>query len=149
MFHNRVRRISGQNAILHFATIRVSKTSAPQAQGLGNAGNDVLTLGTPGLVNAALDAATSSCLTSSVDPGELCNLGVEFAPAVIGTTVRGSVRANANSGGVAPVITVQGEVLSVEPSSAVVAVSANPALIGSALVIAATVSSDDPSRSGK
>lgn len=149
MFHNRVRRISGQDTTIHFATIRVSKTSQPQAQGLANSGNAALTLGTPGLVNAALDATTSSCLTGAVAPATLCNLGVEFAPGVIGAQVAGSVTVNTDSGATAPVITVEGEVLSVEPTATVLTVSANPALVGAALTLTATVTSDDTSRSGQ
>lgn len=56
IFHNRVRRVSAHTLTLNYATIRVSKTSSPQAEGLVNAGNAALTLDAPGLVNAALDS---------------------------------------------------------------------------------------------
>lgn len=148
MFHNRVRRISGQAITLAFPTIRVSKTSQPQTQGLTNAGNAALTLATPDLVNAALDANTSDCLTAAVAAGASCSLGVEFAPTAIGTLVRGSVAVNSDAGGTAPVITVQGQVLSVEPTSTALTVNANPALVGDSVQLAATVASDDSSRSG-
>ena len=148
MFHNRVRRISAQNVILNFATIRVSKKSAPLSQGIANAGNDALTLSAPTLLHAALDPATSSCLSVSVPAGGSCNLGVEFAPTVIGTLVQGGVTVNSNAAGITPVIVVQGQVLSVEPTSTTLTASANPALIGSTLILTATVASDDTSRSG-
>jgi sugar lactone lactonase YvrE len=148
MFHNRVRRISGTTIALQYATIRVSKTSPPQAEGLENDGNADLTNLTPVLVNAALDPATTTCNAGPLTSDASCNFGVEFAPTVVGNLVLGSVTLNSNAGNSPDIISLSGEVLTVEPTAVTLTSSENPSLLSDAVTFTATVSSADKSRSG-
>ncbi|HEY5330750.1 MAG TPA: Ig-like domain repeat protein [Acidobacteriaceae bacterium] len=148
MFHNRVRRISATAISLVFDTIRVGKVSPPQAEGLENDGNADLTLTTAVFDNAALDPTTTTCVAGVFAADVDCVLGVEFAPTVVGDLVLGSVTQNSDAGNSPAVISVSGQVLTVEPTSVSLASSVNPSLLGAAVTFTATVASDDPARSG-
>ena len=147
--HNRIRSIPGTPVALQYAVIRVDRTSAPQIEGLENDGNGSLNLSTPVLSNAALDTATTTCsFTVAIPSSGICNLGVEFAPTVIGNDVLGSVTLNSGSGNSPAVINVSGQVLSVEPTTVILTSSLNPSIVAQSVTFTATVSSHDPSRSG-
>jgi sugar lactone lactonase YvrE len=149
MFHNRLRRISATSITLEYATIRVSKTSSPQSIGLENDGNASLNLAAPVLINAALDPATTTCSTNTaIYPAGSCVLGVEFAPTSVGTLVTGQVALNSDAGNSPASIYLEGEVLSVEPTSVALSSSVNPSLVGGTVDFNATVTSADTSRSG-
>jgi len=148
MFHNRVRRISATAISLMYDTIRVGKVSPPQAEGLENDGNADLTLTTAVFDNAALDPATTTCVAGVFATDVDCVFGVEFAPTVVGAMVQGSVTQNSDAGNSPAVISVSGEVLTVEPTSVSLTSNVNPSLLGAAVTFTATVTSDDPTRSG-
>lgn len=147
--HNRIRGINATPAALNYPVMRVSKTSSPLPQGLENDGNDVLNLVTPVLKQAALDAATTTCSTTQPLPtSSSCNLGIEFAPTVVGNNVQGSVTLGSNAGNSPAVVNLSGQVLDVEPTTVALTSSANPSLAGQSIVLTAVVSSADTSRSG-
>lgn len=149
MFHNRIRRINALQVPLTFDTIRVSKVSAPQAEGFENDGNATLTINDPSFSNAALDAATTTCnkgATLAVSLG--CNYGVEFAPTVVGDTVNGYVKANSDAVNSPANILLSGQVLTVNPTSVALTSSKNPSMLGDLVAFTATVTSDDTGRSG-
>ncbi|MEO7030473.1 MAG: Ig-like domain repeat protein [Acidobacteriaceae bacterium] len=148
MFHNRVRRIAATVIALQYATIRVGKTSPAQVEGLENDGNASLTLATPGLVNAALDPATTTCSTTPLASDANCALGVEFAPTVIGNPVLGSVSLNSDAGNSPTVIELSGNVLTVNPTMVAVTSSANPSVVNAAVTFVATVVSGGASPGG-
>jgi large repetitive protein len=148
MFHNRVRRISATAISLVYDTIRVGKVSPPQSEGLENDGNADLTLTTAVFDNAALDPATTTCVAGVFAPDTDCVLGVEFAPTVVGAMVQGSVTQNSDAGNSPAVISVSGQVLTVEPTSVSLTSNLNPSLLGAPVTFTAMVTSDDPARSG-
>lgn len=148
MFHNRIREINSQAVSLEYATIRVSKTSPPQSRTFENDGNAPMNLLAPLLDQAALDPATTTCAAGSMAVGISCTLGVEFAPTVVGDTVQGAVTLKSDAGNSPNVIHLSGKVLTVEPTTAVLSASANPAVFGIPVTLTATVSSADTSRSG-
>jgi sugar lactone lactonase YvrE len=149
MFHNRVRRISADAIALQFATMRVSKVSAIQTEGLENDGNANMTLAAPTLVNGALDPATTNCTTGAVVPSDtFCDLGVEFAPTVIGNPVTGAISVNTDAVNAPAIISLSGEVLSVEPTSVTLTSSTDPSLIGAAVTFTATVKSNSTTLTG-
>jgi sugar lactone lactonase YvrE len=147
-FHNRIRRISATTIALSYATIRVSKVSPPQTQGLENDGNADLTSLTPVLVNAALDPGTTTCDASPLASDGFCKLGVEFAPTVVGTLVLGTVTLNSSATNSPNIVNLSGEVLTVEPTTVTLTSSANPSLQNAAVKFTATVHSADTSRGG-
>ena len=147
--HNRIRRILATPFALAYPVMRVGKLSAPQAEGLESDGNAGLNLYSPVLNNAALDSTTTTCnFTTPMAPSAICNLGVEFAPTVVGTNVTGSVTLNSDAGNSPAVINLSGQVLSVEPTSVSLVSSVNPSLVAQIVIFTATVASADPSRSG-
>jgi large repetitive protein len=149
MFHNRVRRISATTIALAYDVIRVGKTSPPQPEGLQNDGNADLTLTAPVFVNAALDPATTTCVVGTAQATDvMCNLGVEFAPTVVGTLVQGTVTQGSDAGNSPDIISVSGQVLTVEPTTVSLASNVNPSLLNQPVVFTATVSSADPTVSG-
>jgi sugar lactone lactonase YvrE len=147
--HNRIRRILATPFALAYPVMRVGKISAPQAEGLESDGNASLNLSAPVLNNAALDSTTTTCnFTTPMAPSAICNLGVEFAPTVVGTNVLGSVTLSSDAGNSPAVINLSGQVLSVEPTSVSLVSSVNPSLVAQIVIFTATVASADPSRSG-
>jgi len=149
MFHNRVRRISADAIAFQFATMRVSKVSAIQTEGLENDGNADMTLAAPTLVNGALDPTTTNCTSGAVVSSDtFCDLGVEFAPTVIGNPATGSITVNTDAVNTPAIISLSGEVLSVEPTSVALTSSANPSLIGALVTFTATVTSDSTTLTG-
>lgn len=139
MFNNRVRRISAGALSLEYPTMRVGKISTPQPEGLINDGNDTLNLQLPTLDNAALDTTTTTC-ASALDIDDTCIFGVEFAPTITGSSVQGSVTVGSDAESPAPVISLSGEVLSVNPTTVTLTSSQNPSLVGSGVTFTAKVS---------
>ncbi len=149
MFHMRVRRVSGSTLKLSYPTIRRGKVSSPQLQTMANFGNAPLQLSTPQYVYSALESATTTCsTTATLASSASCVLGVEFAPTVIGNDVVGSLTLPSNATNVTPVITVDGQVLDVNPTSIVLVSSANPSVVGAQVAFTGTVTSDDHGRTG-
>jgi sugar lactone lactonase YvrE len=153
MFNNRVREIHASIAKLPaFPVMRVGKVSVPQIQGLVNDGNADLTVGTPVLLNAELDPATTTCNVGSMltfnTSGNLCNFGVEFAPITVGADVLGTVTAPTNAGNSPGIIDLSGEVLTVQPTTVLLVSSQNPSLIGIAVTFTATISAGGDATSG-
>ena len=147
--HNRIRRILAAPVAIAFPVMRVGKISVPQAEGLENDGNASLNLPAPALNNSALDSTTTTCsFTIPIAPSAICNLGVEFAPTVIGNNVLGSVTLDSDAGNSPAIVNLSGQVLSVEPTTVSLTSSVNPSLVGQLVAFAATVASADPSRSG-
>ncbi len=148
LFHNRVRRISATSIAFKFAAIRVTKISDPQPESFENDGNADLLLAAPALVEAALDPVTTTCAAGTMVPDAICKLGVEFAPTVVGNTVRGSVTLNSNAGNSPAIISLAGPSLTVEPTVTALVSSANPALLNASVTFTATVTSLDLHRGG-
>ena len=147
--HNRIRRILATPVALAYPVMKVGMTSAPQAEGMENDGNSGLNLAPPVFINAALDSTTTTCsFATPMAPSTTCNLGVEFAPTVIGYNVLGSVTLNSDAGNSPTVVNLSGQVLSVEPTTVSLVSSVNPSLVSQLVTFTATVASDDPSRSG-
>lgn len=66
--------------------------SAPQEVIIENIGTQSLNLAITPTTNTALDPATTTCASgSAVAPGAFCQLGVEFAPAMLGNPISGKV----------------------------------------------------------
>jgi sugar lactone lactonase YvrE len=153
MFNNRVREIHASVSTLPvFPVMRVGKVSAPQIQGLMNNGNAPLTVGTPTLLNAQLDPATTTCNASLTltfnTTANVCNFGVDFAPTNVGADVLGTVTAPSNAGNSPATIHLSGEVLTVQPTTLSLSSSRNPSLIGTAVTFTATISAGGETTTG-
>jgi sugar lactone lactonase YvrE len=149
MFHNRIRRINALSLSLNYATIKVGNVSEPQSVGLANDGNATLVLTLPTLVNAATDGSTTTCTTGAdILSASTCVIGAEFAPAVIGDPVLGSITVNSAAGNTAPMINLSGVVLSITPTTVAVTSSANPSVVGAPVTFVATISNGNQPLTG-
>lgn len=149
MFHNRVRRISSSALSIQYPTMRVGKLSAPQSEGFVNAGNATLIFSSLVLNNAAIDNSTdNTTCAATLAPAGSCTFGIEFAPTIVGDNVQGSVAFSSDAASPAPLVSLSGQVLSVEPTSVALVSSTNPSLVGSGVTFTATVTSADTSRTG-
>ena len=142
MFHQLIRMVAANAAALSYVEMRVDRVSAPQPQGIENDGNATLNFSGFNLVsNSALDSASTTCATSQAVPvNQMCALGVEFAPTVTGMSVLGTLSVTSNAANSPGVVNLSGEVLSVQPTTATLTSSANPASLGTAVTFAAMVS---------
>lgn len=148
-FHNRVREITGSVLDMTFPAMKVGKISAHAIDGtLYNGGNTNLTLHTPTLDQAQFDTQVTTCNTSPMAPMSFCNMGIDFAPTQVSSNDTGSVTWTSDAPNVAPVDALNGEVLSVEPTSVAINANINPGLLGQPVVLTATVTSDDTGRTG-
>ncbi len=155
LFHNRIREISATQISLQYPEMRVGKVSASLPVSLANDGNASLSLTQIPLNMAALDPATTTCAVgTSMLPAVDCVIGAEFAPTAVGNPVNGTITLDSNAGaapqgtgvegvatpGVAPVIGLSAQVLSVNPTTISLVSSANPSLVGASVTFTATVS---------
>ncbi|AFL90536.1 gluconolactonase [Terriglobus roseus DSM 18391] len=153
LFHNRVRQISSNTAVLTYPAIRVTKTSAPQKETLESDGTTAFTPGDLTAGNSsvfdqtALDAATTTCRTgNAIQPGSTCVLGVEFAPTVVsapGSTTPGSFTFKSDASNAPDIVYVSGQVLTVEPTAIALSSNANPSGLGSSVTFTAIVAETD------
>ncbi|MGI4757833.1 MAG: Ig-like domain repeat protein, partial [Janthinobacterium lividum] len=148
-FHMRIRGIVTNLLKLTYPTIRRGKVSAPKPATLVNRGNSPLTLSSFVFDMSALDSTTTSCnQTTPIATLQTCQLGVEFAPTVVGQDVIGTLRIPTNLPRITPTVRLDGEVLDVNPTSVAVVSSTNPSILGRAVTFTATVTSDDAGRTG-
>ena len=95
--------------------------------------------------NSALDSGSTTCAISQAVPvNQTCVLGVEFAPTVTGLQVTGSLSVMSNAPESPGIVNLSGKVLSVQPTSATLTSSANPASLGTAVTFTAAVSNSLP-----
>ena len=146
MFHQLIRMVAANSAALSYLEMRVNRVSAPQPEGIENDGNATLNFSGFNLVsNSALDAASTTCaLSQAVPVDQTCVLGVEFAPTVTGLLVQGALSVTSNAPDSPGVVNLSGQVLSVQPTTATVTSSANPASLGTAVTFTAVVSNSLP-----
>ncbi len=147
-FHNRVREITGSLLSLTYATIKVGNVSPPVVESLANEGNANLILSTPVLTQAALDSGTTTCSPTAMAPTTSCNMGIEFAPTMVGANITGSISWPSNAPNVTPLDSLTGTVLSVDVTSTALSASKNPGVVGQAITLTATVTSANGSRVG-
>ncbi len=146
--NNRIRRVLATPFTLpQFPDTKVTNISSPPViESLDSDGNADLNLTAPTLVNAALDATTTTCsFTTATLKGSSCNLGVEFAPASVAPNLPGSVTLNSDAANATQVIDIFGNALNVNPTTMSLTPSVNPSVTGQTVVFTATVTNHDPS----
>jgi sugar lactone lactonase YvrE/predicted secreted protein len=143
VFHNRIRMISSNNAQLSFPTMRVNRVSATQNETLENDGNAPLNISAvQPITNAQLDSSVTTCsATSPVASALSCIIGAQFAPTVIGNPVVGSITITSDSQNSPQTIQLSGQVLTLDPSTAVLRTSGSPSALGAPVTFTVTVTS--------
>jgi sugar lactone lactonase YvrE len=150
VFHNRIREVSANNAILNFPTMRVGRVSAPLTQTLENDGNAPLNLASlTAVTNSQVDAGTTTCNPGTpVAPLAQCVIGADFAPTTIGSLIVGTIDANSDAGNSPGVLTLTGQVLNVDPSTTVLTSNVNPSIVGNPVVFSVTANSGGATPTG-
>jgi hypothetical protein len=146
MFHQLIRILSSSATSLSFPEMRVGRVSAPQPVTLENDGNAALSFSAFNLVsNSALDGGSTTCVTGQPVAVDLtCVMGVEFAPTTTGTLVTGSLSAVSTASDSPSTVYVSGQVISVQPTTAVLTSSTNPAALGAAVTFTVVISNSLP-----
>ena len=150
VFHNRIREVSANQAVLNYPVMRVGRVSTPLGQTLENDGNAAMNLsGIVVVTNAQVDTGTTTCAVSApLAPLAQCNLGIDFAPTSTGAIVTGSVDVNSDAGNSPGVIKLVGQVLSVNPTQISLTSSQNPSATGSAVTFSLAVNSSGATPTG-
>ncbi|SNT34982.1 Ig-like domain (group 3) [Granulicella rosea] len=143
VFHNRIRKVSANAASLLYPAMRVSRVSTPESQTIENDGNAPLTVtGFTSVTNSAVDAGSTTC-SSSTPLAVLgqCILGASFAPTAIGNPVFGTMNVSSNALNSPGVLTLQGQVLTIDPTTVTLTSSANPSNVGASVIFSVIASS--------
>ncbi|WP_198152164.1 Ig-like domain repeat protein [Granulicella tundricola] len=143
VFENRIRKISSNLAVLKFPTQRVGRVSAPLPQILENDGNADLNISTVlGVQQAKVDAGSTTCVMGTpLAALSQCVIGAEFAPTQVGTVIAGTLDASSDASNSPAEISLQGQVLDVDPSTVTLTSNTNPSLAGQVITFVATATS--------
>ena len=143
VFHNRIREISSTVVTLDFPTIRINRVSSTRDETLENDGNAAWQISalTPGS-NTQIDPIATTCSrTATVATADICILGAQFAPTVLGNLATGTIRIASDSPNTPQIITLEGQVISLDPSTVTLLTSGSSSITGSSVTFSSTVSS--------
>ena len=131
VLHNRIRKVSSNQAILIYATQRVNSVSAAQNEIIENDGTAPLSLTSLTAVsNAVIDPATTCSLNAVIAPGAQCALAAAFAPSAVGNPATGSITIDSNATNANNNLTLQGVVESTYDSTVLLSANPNPVILG-------------------
>ncbi|HEY6938928.1 MAG TPA: Ig-like domain repeat protein [Terriglobales bacterium] len=153
--NNRVTKVNVAGATLSFANTGVGATSSdsPKTATVTNLGNEVLAFSANPSYTADFSENSSDsnlCTSStSLDPGEACDVSVLFTPQSAGSLSTNVVVTNNHLNGTDATqnVAVSGTGVKATPS-VVLASSANPALLSNSVTLTATVSSSSGTPTG-
>jgi hypothetical protein len=151
VFHNRVREVATNGGTVTYDPQRVGRISAAKAQVVENDGNAPLDIATvTAASNSAVDPATTTCTNGLVmQPLAQCVIGAEFAPTVTGTPVMGTIQMQSNAANSPGILTLSGNVLTVDPSTVNLSSSQNPSTFGAPVTFSVAVTSGGVTPTGK
>jgi hypothetical protein len=144
VFHNRIRKVIANTAVLDFQPMRIGRVAASQPQTLENDGNATLNVSSVQAVSdSVIDGTTTTCLSDlALAPLGACVIGAAFAPTHLGTPDTGSIALNSDAVNSPDTLQLSGNVLSEDPSSVSLSSSANPIDAGGMVTFSVTASSD-------
>ncbi len=142
VFHNRVRMVQANQAMLTYDPIRIGRVSAPKFEMFENDGNAPLTLSSVlSISHSVVDPATTCGSGLVLQPFDTCKVGASFAPTSLGMPVVGSISLASDATNAPGTLELSGNVLSQDPSTVTVGTSANPIEAGSSVFFTVTVTS--------
>jgi streptogramin lyase len=145
VFHNRIREVAANTAILNFPVIRVDRVSTPLTQTIENDGNAPLTVTQLNpVLYSQFDPSTTTCAEGTpIASLAQCVVGVDFAPTITGTLVTGEADIDSNAGNSPGKISLTGQVLDVNPTVATVTSNLNPSTVGQPVVFSIAVTNSE------
>ncbi len=150
VFHNRIRKVAANTALLQYPVIRVDRISDPLTQTLENDGNAPLNISKFNAVsNSQIDPNTTTCsLTVPLPTLAQCVVGVDFAPNTIGSTVPGELDVDSDAGNSPGIIHLSGQVLDVNPTTTTLKSGTNPSQTGAPVVFTVQVTNSGQTPTG-
>ena len=150
LFHNRIRMVSSNADTLTYPDMRVLRTSAAQTQTLENDGNATLNIASvQAISNATVDPVTTTCAAGQqIVTNATCVLGAKFSPTTTGSNVTGSIAIRTDSANTPDTLTLEGNVLSLDPPTITLTTSGSPAATHSTVTFSVTVTSAGVTPSG-
>lgn len=150
LFHNRIRMVASNADTIAYPDMRVMRTSAGKTQTLENDGNATLTISSiQAGSNATIDTATTTCSSSqplAIDA--TCDLGAKFSPTVTGSNVTGAIVIQTDAANSPDTLTLEGNVLSLDPPTITLTSSGSPAATGALVTFTISVTSAGVTPSG-
>jgi sugar lactone lactonase YvrE len=150
VFHNRIRKVDANSAILQYPVMRVNRISAPLTQALENDGNAPLNITQFNAVsNSQLDPNSTTCSEAApLATLAQCTIGIDFAPTTTGKLVVGEFDVDSNAGNSPGVISLTGQVLNVNPTVATLTSGLNPSTTGTPVTFSVLVTSNGQTPTG-
>ena len=140
VFHNRIREVQSNVALLSFPSLRVNGVSDALRQVLENDGTAPLTIyDISAGVNARVDPTTTCSLTAALLTLEQCRLAAVFAPTITGNPVVGSITLDSNATNTPGTLLLQGTVQSTDPSTVLLSPNPNPSTYGNPVLFSVQV----------
>ncbi len=141
-FHNRVRMVAGTAAVLFYPDMRVGRTSAAESQILENDGNTPLNIQSlQAGQNTVIDSTTTCATGQPLAINGTCTIGADFNPQSTGTGVTGIITVNTDAANTPNLLTLEGNVLTLDPPTITVTPDQNPARTGATVTFTITVTS--------
>ena len=140
VFHNRIREIPSNVAILIYPAMRINAVSPPLRQVLENDGNAPLEiLQINPVSNAQIDPSTTCSGSAPLAPLAQCTIAADFAPTEVRKPAHGSIVIDTNALNANNTLLLQGDVQSTSPSTVLVSSSPNPSIFGNPVVFSIQV----------
>ena len=131
VFHNRIREVPSNLAILLYPTQRVNSVSGVMNQTLENDGTAPLDLSQILPVTNAQLAPSTTCSTSTpLAPLAQCIVAATFNPITTGMQVMGSITIDSNAINAPGTLLLRGDVTSTSPSTVILASNPDPSIVG-------------------
>ncbi len=143
VFHNRIRKVNSSSAVQNFPAMRVQRVSSTQNETLENDGNAPLNISqiSPS-VNAQLDPTATTCTTSTpLSSAYQCILGTQFAPTVVGISVKGTITITSDSPNSPETVTLAGKVMVLDPVTINLTTSGTPSATNAPVTFTVTITS--------
>jgi sugar lactone lactonase YvrE len=143
VFHNRIRMITANEAVLNFPAMRIGRVSTAQTATIENDGNADLNIeSVQGVSDSVVDGPTTTCLSgSTLSMLDSCIIGASLAPTRLGSPLIGVVSLVSTASNSPDKLNLSGSVLTEDPSTTTLGVSANPIQTGNSVYFTANVTS--------
>ena len=150
VFHNRIREVPSNVAILTYPTLRVNSVSAVMNQTIENDGTGPLSLSQIMAVsNGQLAPSTTCSTTTPLAPLAQCVIAATFNPTTTGTPVMGSITINSDAVNAPNTLLLQADVTSTSPSTVILSSSPDPSIVGNPVTFTVQVISSAGVPTGK
>lgn len=131
VFHNRIREVPSDLAILTYPTLRVNTVSDTLNQTIENDGTAPLNLtAITNVADGIIQPATTCSTTTPLAPLAQCVLAIAFSSSAVGTPVKGSIQITSDALNGPNTLLLQANVTSTSASTVILSSSPDPSIFG-------------------